>query len=148
MMHIATPGLEIIKYYEGWSSSVYQCPAGRWTQGWGSTWDHRGNPITSNNSDIDEITGESYLRREISHVEKAIGQLVKAELTQNMFDSICSFCYNCGTGAFQRSTMKMKLNRGDYLGASDEFKRWCRSGGRILKGLVLRRVKEKELFLL
>ena len=146
-MNIATPGLEIIKHYEGWSSSVYLCPAGRWTQGWGSTWDNRGNPITSKNSDIDEVTGESYLRREISHVEKAIGRLIKAELTQNMFDAVCSFCYNCGTGAFQRSTMRMKLNRGDYIGASNEFKRWCRGGGRILKGLVLRRVKEKELFL-
>ena len=146
-MNIATPGLEIIKHYEGWSSSVYLCPAGRWTQGWGSTWDNRGNPITSKNSDIDEVTGESYLRREISHVEKAIGRLIKAELTENMFSSLCSWAYNVGTGNLQRSTLRMKLNRGNYEAAADEFPKWRRGGGRILKGLVLRRASERELFL-
>ena len=42
--------------------------------------------------------------------------------------------------------MRMKLNRGEYLGASDEFPKWRKAGGRILKGLVRRRGEERRLF--
>jgi lysozyme len=41
----------------------------------------------------------------------------------------------------------MKLNRGWYEDAANEFPKWRRAGGRILKGLVKRRAKERELFL-
>ena len=41
----------------------------------------------------------------------------------------------------------MKLNRGSYEDAANEFPKWRRAGGRILKGLVKRRAKERELFL-
>ena len=47
----------------------------------------------------------------------------------------------------QRSTLRMKLNRGEYLGAADEFPKWRRAGGRILAGLVRRRAAERALFL-
>jgi GH24 family phage-related lysozyme (muramidase) len=40
----------------------------------------------------------------------------------------------------------MKLNRGDYYGASAEFPKWRKAGGKILKGLVRRRTMERELF--
>ena len=145
--HINAAGLDIIKRYEGWSSSVYLCPAARYTIGWGSCWDGKGRPITAKHPDITEVTGTAYLRREISHVEKAIGRLIKAELTENMFSSLCSWAYNVGTGNLQRSTLRMKLNRGNYEAAADEFPKWRRGGGRILKGLVLRRASERELFL-
>jgi len=145
--HINEAGLAIIKRYEGWSSKVYLCPASRYTIGWGSTWDIKGNPVTANHPDIDEEQGTALLRREITHVEKAINKLITAELTPNMFSAIASWVFNCGTGAMQRSTLRMKLNRGRYEEAADEFPKWCRAGGRKLKGLVRRRESEKQLFL-
>ena len=63
-----------------------------------------------------------------------------------MYSALCSFIFNVGSGNFQRSTMRMKLNRGDYYGASAEFPKWRKAGGRILKGLVKRRIVERELF--
>ena len=87
------------------------------------------------------------LRKEITHVEKGIRRLIKAELTENMFSALCSFAFNVGTGNLQRSTLRMKLNRGQYEDAADEFPKWRRAAGRILKGLVRRRASERALFL-
>lgn len=140
-------GMNIIKSFEGYSGTVYLCPAGRWTIGWGSTWDKYGEPVTSSHPDISEGEATVLLRREVTHSEKAIDRLVTAELTENMYSSCVSLIYNIGSGNFQSSTLRMKLNRGDYEAAADEFPKWRRSGGRILKGLVRRRKAERELFL-
>ena len=145
--HCNEAGLAIIKRFEGWSSSVYQCSAGRWTIGWGSTWDYDGNPVTADHPNIKKDKGEYLLRREIRHSETAVRKLIKAELTPNMFSSLVSFCYNVGSGNLQRSSLRMKANRGNYEGAADEFPKWRRAGGRILKGLVRRRASERQLFL-
>ena len=145
--HINASGLAIIKRYEGWRSSPYLCAANRPTIGWGSTWDIDGNPVTLDHPDINEEQGTALLRRELRHVEKAIGRLITAEINENMFSSLCSFTFNVGTGNLQRSTLRMKLNRGFYEDASEEFPKWRRANGKILKGLVRRRKAEKELFL-
>lgn len=144
--HINEAGLGIIKSFEGWSSSPYKCPADRWTIGWGSTWDIDGNAVTADHPDIDEEHGTALLRRELRHVEPAIRRLIKVPLNENQFSAICSWAFNVGTGNMQNSTLRMKLNRGDYEGASAEFPKWRRAGGRILKGLVRRRAAERALF--
>ena len=41
----------------------------------------------------------------------------------------------------------MKLNRGQFEDAADEFPKWRKAGGRVVKGLVIRRRSERELFL-
>jgi lysozyme len=41
----------------------------------------------------------------------------------------------------------MKLNRGEYDEAAEEFLRWVWAGGRRLKGLIRRRIAEREMFL-
>jgi lysozyme len=41
----------------------------------------------------------------------------------------------------------MKLNRGEYQGAVDEFPKWKFANKRVLAGLIRRRVAEKSLFL-
>ena len=145
--HINEAGLEIISVFEGFSSTPYLCPANRFTIGYGSTWDIKGNPVTNTHAPVTRDEAGLLLKREIVHVERGINKLVKAELTENMFSALASLVYNIGTGNFQRSTLKMKLNRGEYENAADEFPKWRKAGGRILKGLVRRRAQERELFL-
>ena len=41
----------------------------------------------------------------------------------------------------------MKHNRGDYEGAAEEFLKWSKAGGKVLKGLLKRREDEKALYL-
>jgi lysozyme len=39
------------------------------------------------------------------------------------------------------------LNVGKYKEAADQFLLWNKAGGKVLKGLQIRRQKEKDLFL-
>jgi GH24 family phage-related lysozyme (muramidase) len=50
-------------------------------------------------------------------------------------------------GDFQRSSIRMKINRGDWEGAADSLLLYCMAGGKILLGLKKRRDAEKALFL-
>ncbi len=140
-------GLDIIKSFEGFSAEPYICPAGVPTIGYGSTWAADGDPVTMDHPAITEAEAERLLRQEVRRTERAVDRLIAAELTENMFSALVSFTYNVGSGNLQRSTMRMKLNRGDYEAAADEFPKWRRAGGRILKGLVRRRAEERALFL-
>ena len=91
---------------------------------------------------------ESLLRKEIGRAEKAIEKLITAELTENMFAALCSWTYNRGTGALQRSSLRrLYINDGRYQEAADEFLRWVFCNGKRLRGLVLRRTDERALFL-
>ena len=65
---------------------------------------------------------------------------------QSKFDAVVSFAYNAGLGNYQRSTIRMKVNRGDWEGAAEAFMSWTKAGGKELRGLVLRRTAEKKLF--
>ena len=147
-MNINDAGLYIIKKYEGFSSSVYICPAGRPTIGYGSTWDRTGDPVTPEHPDITIEDAERLLRQEVAHVEIALKRLVKVGITENMFSALASFVYNVGSGAFQRSTMRMILYRKTYEGCVKEFPKWRMGGGKVLPGLVKRRKEEVSLFLL
>jgi lysozyme len=55
--------------------------------------------------------------------------------------------YNIGSGNLQRSTIRMKANRGDWEGAAEAFRAWTKGGGKVLPGLVKRREAEIALFL-
>ena len=84
-MRINQEGLDIIKSFEGYSSSVYLCPANRWTIGYGSTWDKNGESVTKDHPDINEEEGEFLLRRELKHCDQSLARLVTSELNENMY---------------------------------------------------------------
>tara|TARA_R110000787_G_scaffold37445_1_gene95125 strand:+ start:388 stop:837 length:450 start_codon:yes stop_codon:yes gene_type:complete len=147
LLRINEAGLELIKHWEGWRESPYLCSAARPTIGYGSTWNRNGDAVTLDHPNITKEQGEYLLLREVRHSEKAIRRLIKAELTENMFSSLCSFIYNVGSGNFQKSTLRMKLNRGQHESAADELSKWVKAGGRRVRGLVRRRKQERELFL-
>ncbi len=55
--------------------------------------------------------------------------------------------FNLGPNILSGSELLKKLNAGDYKGAADTFDRYITQKGKVLKGLVNRRKREKELFL-
>jgi lysozyme len=149
-------GVGLIKFYEGILDGLpdtpgydpYLCPAGIPTIGYGSIWGMDGARVTMDHRPITMAEADLLLERELGHTEQAVASLVKVPLTINQFSALCSLCYNIGSGNFQTSTFRMKLNRKDYLGCANNFWQWRRGGGRILPGLVARREAEKDLFLL
>jgi lysozyme len=139
-------GVNLIKKYEGCSLGTYLDPIGICTIGFGSTYGLVGNRLDSSHRDITEDEAEYLLKRELRSTENAVARMVKTPLTANQFSAVCCLVYNIGSGRFRSSTMKMKLNRKDFQGAANEFWKWRRAGGRILRGLVRRRAEETRLF--
>ena len=145
-MKVNKEAIDIIKHFEGYSSAVYADPIGIPTIGYGSIWDKEGKRLTMDHRPITEPEAEYLLVRELRHVEKAITILITVPLNSNQFSAIGSLTFNIGSSRLKSSTLRSKINRGDYDGASAEFPKWRRAGGRILKGLVRRRIAERELF--
>ena len=145
-MKISNKGLQLIRKYEGCKTTPYRCPAGLYTVGYGHV---IGNGLqlpdewnrTFSLGEIDEL-----LRTDLARFERGVLRYCTVYITQSQFDSLVSFSFNLGLGVLQRSTLRQKLNRGDYDGVSKEFLRYTRAGGKVLKGLVRRRQAEYNLF--
>ena len=141
-------GFEIVKYFEGFHSKIYLCPAKILTIGYGSTRGFDNKKFKTNTAEITKEQGQTLLERDIKSAENSVTRLIKVEMNENEFSALCSFVYNLGSGRLQSSTLRAKMNRSDYEGAANEFPKWRRAGGKILRGLVLRREMERNLFLM
>lgn len=141
-MNISQAGIELIKKFEGCKLEAYLCPAGIPTIGVG----HTGKDVRLGMT-ITEEEADRLLRSDLDRFERAVNQYVGQPITQGQFDALVSFAFNLGSEALRNSTLLRKLNDGDDVGASDEFGRWTKAGGRVLPGLVARREAEREMFL-
>jgi lysozyme len=134
-------GIDLIKRFEGVRLKAYDDGVGVLTIGYGHTSGvHWGDVIT-------EDEAENLLQEDLEDFEECVNDLVDVSLNQAQFDALVSFTFNVGCGAFRRSTLLRKLNKGDYKAAANQLLRWNRGGGRVLKGLVRRRQAERDLFL-
>ncbi|SMG63873.1 [similarity to] phage lysozyme [methanotrophic bacterial endosymbiont of Bathymodiolus sp.] len=73
-------------------------------------------------------------------------RLVNVTLTDGQFDALVSFTFNLGSGAFQRSTLRRKVNRQAHAEVPGQLMRWVWAGGRRLNGLVKRRRSESSMY--
>jgi len=85
---------------------------------------------------------DDWFSEDSSWVTGCINTNVKVDLTQGQFDALFSFIYNVGSGAFEKSTLLKKLNKGDYASVPSEMLKWVISGGVKDAGLVNRRNSE------
>ena len=138
MRHITQNGLNLIKRFEGFSSTVYICPAGYPTIGYG----HVVKDDEDFSAGISEAQAEALLRQDAAIAERGVLRLINVPLTNGQFDALVSFTYNLGGGALQRSTLRRKINREEHAEVPEQFMRWVWAGGRKLKGLVRRRQAE------
>lgn len=144
-MKISNKGLELIKEFEGFSGTAYLCSAKKATIGYGNTFWEDGTPVKIGDQ-ISKERAETLLKHVVDNFSVAVEVDIKIEVTQNQFDAMVSLAYNIGLGAFKNSTLLRQLNRGDFVGASQEFLRWDKSNGKPLLGLTRRREREKLLF--
>ncbi|BHD63697.1 lysozyme [Salmonella enterica subsp. enterica serovar Senftenberg] len=145
-MQTSEKGIALIKQFEGCKLTAYQDSVGVWTIGYGWTQPVDGKPIRAGMT-IKQETAERLLKTGLVSYESDVSRLVKVGLSQGQFDALVSFTYNLGARSLSTSTLLRKLNAGDYDGAADEFLRWNKAGGKVLKGLTRRREAERALFL-
>jgi lysozyme len=146
MRHVTDEGLALIKRFEGFSASPYLCPAGWWTIGWGAVRGGRGEPVTAATPPVTDEEAEALLRRDICLAERAVLRLISVPLADEQFDALVSFTFNLGSGALQRSTLRLKVNREEHADVSAEFLKWVWGGGRRLPGLMRRRESEAMMY--
>jgi lysozyme len=142
--HITQEGLDLIKRFEGFSPTVYICPAGYPTIGYGHV-------VLDGEKDrfaagIGKEEGEELLRRDVRWAERGVLRLITVPLTDGQFDALVSFTFNLGSGALQRSTLRRKVNREEHAQVPGQLMRWVWAGGKKLKGLVIRRKREADFY--
>ena len=146
-MLVSPKCIEMIKHHEGVRLRPYRCPAGLWTVGVGHLiGDGKTLPDAWNRTFTMEEVND-ILKEDLRRFERGVLRLCPNGLTQSRFDALVSFSFNVGLGNLQRSSVRMRHNRGDYAGAAEAFLMWTKAAGRVLPGLVNRRQDERALYL-
>ena len=150
-------GIKLIKHFEGCHYKPYLCPANLWTIGYGHVLypeqaklkllDRKKYELKKqDNREWSQEEVDDLLKQDLQRFERGVLRYITVPLKQNEFDALVSFSFNLGLGTLQRSSIRSKLNRGDKEGAIETLLKYCRAGGKILKGLQRRRAAEADLF--
>lgn len=140
----------LVKTFEGCRLTAYRDVAGLWTIGWGHLLSRqRGIAIDMIYHGLTWTQGQAdaALVKDMAPAIGDVRRLITVPLTPGQEAALRSFTFNVGAGALQASTLRQKLNRGEYEDAADELLKWCRAGGRQVAGLLRRRQAERALFL-
>ncbi|MCC3379886.1 glycoside hydrolase family protein [Paenibacillus farraposensis] len=142
MRKISKAGLSLIKNFEGCRLAAYKpVPTETyWTIGWG----HYGQDVKAGMT-ITQARADAMLVEDLAKYEAYVNNPsyvpVIAQLNQNQFDALVSFCYNCGAGNLRslckgRTVVQIAASIGKY----------DKAGGRVLAGLTRRRAAELALY--
>lgn len=113
-----------------------------WTIGWGTTGPDVKRGVTWTQQQCDDRFTQD-LNKFAQRVAAIIGG---AATTQPQFDAMVSFAYNVGTGNLTKSTLLKMHKAGDFAGAANEFGKWNKAAGKVMKGLTRRRAAEAALY--
>jgi lysozyme len=146
-MQASSHCIALIKEFEGLRTKAYKADPSEkyYTIGYG----HYGPDVTPTMGITLDYAYE-LLKIDVNRFASDLSRYMERDqiyLTQPQFDAVLSFVYNLGFANLISSTLWKKLKAKDYKGASEEFCRWNKCNGKILKGLIVRREKEKQLFL-
>ena len=137
-MNIGNKGLELIKSFEGCRLSAYKCPAGVWTIGYGHT------QGVYEGMTISQAQADKFLFEDVKYYADAVDRYnSRFNFTQEEFDALTSFTYNCGVGSLQ-AVMSCCNTKQEI---AEECKLYNKGGGVVLAGLVRRRNEEYKLFM-
>jgi len=111
-----------------------------WTIGWGSTGPDVRKGVIWTQAQCDARFDIEI----VQYVDAVAAFLGSAPTTQNQFDALVSFHYN--TGAIRSATLGKLHLAGRFDDAAEQFGRWIKNDGKVMRGLVNRRADEAELY--
>lgn len=112
-----------------------------WTIGYGHTGNVRNGEVWTKAKALAVLTAD------LREAARAVVRNIHVRLTFRQRMALISIVFNCGPGAVEGSELQQKLNRGNYLGAANEFLEWSHAGGVVVPGLLNRRREERWIFL-
>jgi lysozyme len=164
MRDINQAGLDLIKRFEGipdgdpstTNLDPYIDPIGIWTIGWGHAI-RVGNDFLRGAANrararalypggITMEQAEKLLHGDVLDKCRDVESMIKVPVNDNQYAALVSFAFNLGPANLKQSTLLRLVNQGDFAGAANEFAKWNKAGGKVLKGLTLRREAEATLF--
>lgn len=140
--------LELLIELESERLEAYLCPSGIPTISVGLTQYPDGRKVKLG----DKITKEQsreYLKQTLEQFEKQVVLLLDGlPLPRKSLDALIIFSFNVGIDNFSRSTLLkvIKNNRNNLKEIEKQFNRWVYSGDKVLQGLIIRRLKEYNLY--
>lgn len=148
MTGVPKTAIELAKRFEGFHRAPkadpgraypYICPAGYWI-GYGHLCEPKHPPIA-------EAEAEVYLAHDLQTALAATLRYcpVLAAEPEGRLSAIVDFTFNLGAGRLQTSTLRRRVNQRDWVAAGQELRRWVYGGGKVLPGLVARRLAEASL---
>ena len=142
-MKIDKYGEKLIKKFESCKLTAYKVDKAEkfFTIGYG----HYG-PDVKKDMKISKERANELFRKDIKFFEDCVNKSVKVKINQSMFNALVSFTYNVGYGNLKNSSLLKYVNKKQFKKASNEFKKWNKCGGKVLKGLVNRRKLEQVEF--
>ncbi len=139
---ISKEGLSLIKNFEGCRLTAYKpVPTEKyWTIGWGHYGPDvkQGMTITQEQADAMLLTD---MGKYEAHVNNPSYVPVTDQLTQNQFDALTSFCYNCGAG-----NLKALCKGRTVAQIAASITKYDKASGKVLTGLTRRRAAELALY--
>lgn len=136
-MKTSLKGIALIKQFEGCRLTAYKpVPTEQYyTIGYG----HYGADVLPGMK-ITQSQADAYLAADLAKFEKAVDSLGR-NFSQAQYDALVSFAYNCGAGNLK----KLVSNRNNQQ-IADAILAYNKGGGKVLTGLVKRRLAERALF--
>lgn len=137
---ISQKGIDFIKNYEGYKLTAYKLPNEKYyTIGYG----HNSKDIYEGQT-ITQEQANNLLKNDLKRYEIYVkNNCEHLNLTQNEFDALVSFTYNCGVG-----NLKKLIKNRNKQEIAEKFVKYTKSASESNRaGLKNRRTAEKDMFL-
>lgn len=136
----------LARRFEGLYLTPYLCPAGVPTIGYGATYYEGGTPVKMTDAKITKERAEELLLWMVrTKYLPTVMRLCPKVDTPERVAALIDFTFNLGGGNLKASTLRRKVNAGDWEAVPAELRKWTRGGGKVLRGLVIRREAEIAL---
>lgn len=136
----------LARRFEGLYLTPYLCPAGVPTIGYGATFYHDGRKVQLTDAPITREQANGLLLWMISTVYlPAVIKLCPGVTDPERLAALIDFTFNLGAGNLRNSTLRKRVNAGQWDLVPTELRKWVKGGGKVLRGLVIRREAEISL---
>lgn len=147
-------GIEMTAGKEACVRNPYKCPADVWTVGIGST-AAGGKPIDPNKIYSDQEIAERFAADLKMAEQCVLKHFNGSRMSQPQFDAMVSLVFNVGCNGVKSyyhkglqkrvpTTIYQRAQAGDFVAMCQRITDFNRAGGKVLKGLQLRREAERQ----